>query len=117
MGNKNAEPGRDRREPYNQPIKIYAVVPKGIGDWSQIKKEARLRLNDVRLGRAIDARVGKIIGYRRTLAGQSIEKFARQMRMSVGRLKKIEAGRERLTLSLVQRIAAALGCFLSVELV
>lgn len=40
MENKNAEPGRDRREPYNQPIKIYSVVPKSIGDWSQIKKEA-----------------------------------------------------------------------------
>ena len=118
MGKHKDDSGGSRREPYNQPIKIYADPnPDRVGDWRKIKEEVRRDLNAVRLGRAIDARVGKNIEYRRTRAGLSIEQFAKRMKISVTRLKKIEAGKEKLTLCFIQRIAAALGCFLSCELV
>lgn len=107
-----------RREPYNQPIKIYAdPIPKRVRDWRKITEEVRRDLNAVRLGSAIDARVGKNIGYRRIRSGLSVVQFARRMNISAARLKKIEAGKEKLTLSFVQRIAAALGYFLSCEFV
>ncbi len=118
MGKNNPEPRRDRREPFNQPIKIYEVSrPEGRSDLRKVMDEIDRGLHDPCLGETIDARVGKIIGIKRAKLGLSSGQFARSMKMPAARLKKIEAGEEMLTLSLLERIASALGCSLSVELV
>lgn len=118
MGKNKSDSEGGRREPYNQPIKVYGVSsPEGAGALREILGQVRRGLRDVSAGRTIDKKVGNNIGYKRHRAGLSVEQFAARMKMSSARLKKIEAGKERLTLSLVQRIASALGCFLQCELV
>lgn len=116
MGKQKDDSKGSRREPYNEPIKVYGVAsPDGMSALRVIMRQVRRGLREVRLGRAIDVKVGKNIGYKRYRAGLSVEQFASRMKMSVARLKKIEAGKSKLTLGLTQRIASALGCFLHCE--
>lgn len=118
MGKQKEDTKGDRREPFNQPIKVYGVSsPEGSAALREIMGQVRRGLRDIRAGRTIDKKVGNNIAYKRTRAGLTVEQFALRMKMTAARLKKIEAGKEKLTLSLVQRIAAALGCFLHCELV
>jgi ribosome-binding protein aMBF1 (putative translation factor) len=118
MGKNKGDSKGGRREPCNEPIKVYGVAsPEGSAALREIMGQVRRGLREVRLGRAIDVKVGNNIGYKRTRAGLSVEQFAARMKMSVARLKKIEAGKGKLTLSLTQRLASALGCFLHCELV
>jgi hypothetical protein len=118
MGKQSAGSPGSRSEPYNQPIKIYGPLNlDGKPELNQVMDEFGRRIRDRKLGRTVDARVGNNIAFTRARAGFGVPEFARRLRISVARLERIEAGKERLTLSLVERIAAALGCFLSVELV
>ena len=103
MGKNIADPKGDRREPINQPIKFYG------GHNPERSLERRL------IG-PINKRVGAGIEYERTRAGLSVEQLAQRMKMSVARLKKIEAGEGDLTLSLLERIAEALGRYLNVDM-
>lgn len=117
MGKNKADP-KSQYEPDYGPFKVYGVSgPEGKSAMEEIVGQIRQGLRDVAAGRTIDKKVGKNIAYKRTRAGLSVEQFATRMKMSAARLKKIEAGKESLTLSLVERIASALGCFLQCEVV
>lgn len=118
MGRNNADSAERRREPYNQPIKIYgAAGSESAPSLREIMERLRHARRGARQNRNIDARVGSDIEYRRMRASLSIEQAAGRLKMTPARLKRIEAGKEKLTLSLLHRIAAALGCYLQVELV
>lgn len=118
MGKDKDDSKGGRREPFNVPIKVYGVAgPEGQAALREIMSQVRRGLRDEWAGRTVGPRVGKDIAYRRTRAGLSVEQFAQRMKMSPARLRKIEEGKGDLTLGLLQRIAAALGCFLNCELV
>ena len=117
MGKNNPDPRRDRREPYNQPIKFYGSPNAwGKSDLLKLMVEFDSRMNERRLAGTIDERIGKSIGYKRAQVGLSVDQLARILMMPVARLKKIEAGKEKLNLSLVELIATALNCCLKCEL-
>ena len=118
MGKNNADPRRDRREPYNQPIKFYGSTDAwGKSDLRKVMEEFDRRMSDGRLAGTIDERVGKSIEHKRLRAALSVKQLARLLKMSAARLKKIEAGKETLTVSLVERIATVLDCCLKCELI
>lgn len=115
---KNKADSKSQFEPDYGPFKVYGVSgPEGKSALDEMVGQIRQGLRDVAAGRTIDKKVGNNIAYKRTRAGLSVEQFAARMKMPAARIKKIEAGKERLTLSLVQRIASALGCFLQCEVV
>lgn len=104
-----------KREPYNQPIRFYGVSnvevePRSHRDLDSVRR----RLLDERAGLTIDERVGRDIRHARELVGMSIEQVARRLKMSTKRVKRIEAGKGRLTVRLVLHIAGALGCRLKI---
>ncbi len=119
MGKDSAGSPGSRSEPYNHPSKIYNVADgKGaIASWRLMNSAVRAARQGGSGARSGTRGVGNNIAFQRARAGFGVPQFARRMRITVARLERIEAGKERLTLSLVERIAAALGCFLSVELV
>jgi ribosome-binding protein aMBF1 (putative translation factor) len=110
MGKHSAGMPGSRSEPYNQPIRVYGISgSEGKSNLRKIMDEIELGLRDRQLELAIDVRVGANIRLRREQKGLTVEQFARRLQMSSARLREIEAGKERLTLVLVQRIATALG--------
>ncbi len=116
MGKHNAESGRGRREPYNQPIKIYGAGDAAPRPWSAmhpVRRTARVPRENL----TIDERVGRDIRRTRERVGLSVEQAARRLKMSPERVKRIEAGKGRLTVRLLIRIAAALGARLSILVV
>lgn len=103
------------KEPYNQPIRIF--LGSNPEPWQPLSELMRRRrtVRDREGGRSIDAKVGELITGWRMRLGYSIDQLARRTRMPISRLRMIEAGKERLTLFLVQRIAAKLGCEVTVQ--
>lgn len=116
MGKDYPDPRPDRRAPYNQPIKIYEdSYSRGMRERRLIREKLRRGLRR-RLG-DVEARVGRSISERRECAGLSVAEFAQRIDLSPARVKKIEAGKGKLTVGLLQRIASALGCLLIIEIV
>jgi len=116
MGKTNPDPRPDRRVPYNQPIRIYDdPYSRGMRERRLVREELRQGLRSG-LG-DVESRVGRSISERREGAGLSVAEFAQRIDISSARLKKIEAGKGKLTVNLLQRIASELGCTLIIAIV
>jgi ribosome-binding protein aMBF1 (putative translation factor) len=119
MGKQNSGEGFRRREPYNQPIKIYGVVVATPGE-DQMKvprKGIRSGFRRKGTGESIDVRVGRKITSTRERRGLTLAQLANKSKVPVELLKEIEAGKGKLTIRQLMRIVAALDCILSVEIV
>lgn len=103
MGKHNADSGGGRREPYNQPIKIYAdPIPE------------RRRLFDEA---AIGLRVAREVARAREAAKMTQEELARALKIKRQTLSNIEVDAGNVTIQMLSRIARAMKCVLEIRIV
>lgn len=116
MGKNKVGSGGDRREPINQPIRIFGESdPAGRG-FSRVSLD-RFRPWMEDADRTIDEKLGDQIRRMRESDGVSVEELARRLKLSAARLKKIEAGKGQLTVSLLERIVFELKASLSFRII
>lgn len=103
MGKHNADSGGARREPYNQPIKIYADP---IPDRRRLYDEADIGL-----------RVARELARAREAAKMTQGELARALKMKRQTISNIEFDAGHVTIKMLSRIARALKCVLEIRIV
>lgn len=103
MGKHNADSGGGRREPYNQPIKIYADP---IPDRRRLYDEAGIGL-----------RVAREVVRAREAAKMTQGELARALKIKRQTISNIEFDAGNVTIIMLSRIARALKCVLEIRIV
>lgn len=103
MGKHNADSGGGRREPYNQPIKIYTDP---IPDRRRLYDEADIGL-----------RVAREVARAREAAKMTQGELARVLKIKTQAISKIELDAGHVTIKMLSRIARALKCVLEIRIV
>ena len=103
MGKHNADSGGGRREPYNQPIKIYADP---IPDRRRLHDEADIGL-----------RVAREVARAREAAKMTQGELARALKTKRKTISNIELDAGNVTITMLSRIARALKCVLEFRIV